>query len=29
VAATPDLEAMVLAAGLDPLPKPVTPEIES
>ena len=29
VAATPDLDAMVLAAGLDPLPKPVTPEIES
>jgi uroporphyrinogen-III synthase len=29
VAATPDLEAMVLAAGLDPLPEPVSPEIES
>ena len=29
VAVTPDLEAMVLAAGLDPLPKPVNPEIES
>jgi uroporphyrinogen-III synthase len=29
VAATPDLEAMVLAAGLDPLPAPVSPEIES
>lgn len=29
VAATPDLSAMVLAAGLDPLPEPVTPEMES
>lgn len=29
VAATPDLSAMVLAAGLDPLPEPVTPERES
>jgi len=29
VAATPDLEAMVQAAGLDPLPEPVSPEIES
>jgi len=29
VAATPDLSAMVLAAGLDPLPEPVSPEIES
>ncbi len=29
VAATPDLEAMVLAAGLDPLTKPLNPEIES
>ena len=29
VAATPDLAAMVLAAGLDPLPEPVTPETES
>jgi len=29
VAATPDLSSMVLAAGLDPLPEPVTPEMES
>ena len=29
VAAAPDLSAMVLAAGLDPLPEPVTPEMES
>ncbi|MCK9997338.1 MAG: uroporphyrinogen-III synthase [Candidatus Krumholzibacteria bacterium] len=29
VAATPDLSAMVLAAGLDPLPEPATPEMES
>jgi len=29
VAATPDLSAMVLAAGLGPLPEPVTPEMES
>ena len=29
VAATPDLSAMVLAAGLDPLPEPANPEIES
>jgi len=29
VAATPDLPAMVLAAGLDPLPEPATPEMES
>jgi uroporphyrinogen-III synthase len=29
VAATPDLQAMVLAAGLDPLPEPNTPEMES
>ncbi len=29
VAATPDLSAMVLAAGLDPLPGLVTPEMES
>ena len=29
VAATPDLEAMVLAAGLDPLPGPSTPEMDS
>ena len=29
VAATPDLSAMVLAAGLDPLPEPISPEIES
>jgi uroporphyrinogen III methyltransferase/synthase len=29
VAATPDLSAMVLAAGLDPLPEPASPEMES
>jgi len=29
VAAAPDLSAMVLAAGLDPLPEPATPEMES
>lgn len=29
VALTPDLSAMVLAAGLDPLPEPATPEMES
>ena len=29
VAATPDLSAMVLAAGLDPLPETATPEMES
>jgi uroporphyrinogen-III synthase len=29
VADTPDLKAMVLAAGLDPLPEPVSPEMES
>jgi uroporphyrinogen-III synthase len=29
VAATPDLEAMIQAAGLDALPEPVSPEIES
>jgi len=28
VATTPDLSAMVLAAGLDPFPEPVSPEIE-
>ena len=29
VAATPDLEAMIQAAGLDPLPEPVSPESDS